>query len=67
MIAWLIRYWSSGCQLLLKRLTGTDQVDTPWTVAYQDSLSKGILQARILEWRAGDADTRLGELSSALQ
>ena len=27
MIAWLIRCLSSGCQLLLKRLTGTDQVD----------------------------------------
>ena len=24
MIAWLIRCWSSGCQVLLKRLTGTD-------------------------------------------
>ena len=23
---------------------------TPWTVALQDSLSMGILQARILEW-----------------
>ena len=27
MIAWLIRCWSSGCQVLLKWLTGTDQVD----------------------------------------
>ena len=25
---------------------------TPWTVAYQASLSMGILQARILEWVA---------------
>ena len=24
MIAWLIRCWSSGCQVLLKRLTGAD-------------------------------------------
>ena len=25
---------------------------TPWTVAHQDPLSMGILQARILEWIA---------------
>ena len=35
--------------LSLSVMSDHDSV-TPWTIAYQDPLSMGILQARILEW-----------------
>ena len=35
----------------MSRLVMSDSA-TPWTIAHQDTLSMGVLQARILEWVA---------------
>ena len=38
------------CVRILSHSVVSDSLRPPWTVAYQAPLSKGILQARILEW-----------------
>ena len=45
----VIRKWILCCASLLSRVR---LFVTPWTMARQASLSRGILQARILEWVA---------------
>ena len=38
------------CACVLNRLVMSDSFETPWAVAHQVPMSRGILQARILEW-----------------
>ena len=51
-LEWVASAFSIFSMLLPSRFSRVQLCSTPWTAAYQASLSMGILQARTLEWVA---------------